>query len=330
MNTETYININEDSFKNLKIIHPPEIEESDKVIIRNFVNISRDFIEIYQLFSMFLFNFKELEDIFVLKGNDKLKKIRYKKSNFDDLTIINALTINYISAGVSFMQMLEAYLKNNIGEEVYKNFKADVISKEYDNCFSYRFVEFLRNYSQHAHLIVSCDINGYCFDLNKLIHTPHFNYKKSILNEMKDFIEQLFSSIGDSPRIAYSRTIIEYKLCLSIIYLKFLNEIEKDLMDKISRLYKLLINKPEIINKSDYNEFNNAIIYDINEDNIDIIKLEGDLSKIFYDIKSKIEIEKRKDSKRLNDINKNFKYLKFLKLNSGKKVIMNNMNKKRT
>lgn len=325
MNTETYVNITKESLNKLKIINPPKISESEKIIIKEFVDIVRDFTEINQLFKMFLFNFKELESVFVLKGNDRLIKIRYKKTDFDDLIIINSLTNNFISSGVSFVNMLEAYLKNNVNAKMYDYFKINFLSKKYDECFSYRFVDFLRNYSQHAHLIVSLDTKGYCFDLNTLVNTPHFNYKKSIFLEMNNFIKHLIYSIGDYPRIAYSLTIAEYKLCLSEIFLNFLNTIEEDLKNKNMKIDEILKNKPEIINKSIYDEFDNSIIYEIKEGNVDILKLGGDLLKMFYNVKSNLQREKIKDTKRLSEINKMFNNIKPIPKFDGKFIIMNNM-----
>ncbi len=326
MNTETYIQISEESLKSCKIIHPPEILEEDKNIIKEYVNIVRDFTEIGQLFNIFLFNFEELKSVFILKGDDKLQKIRYRKCNFDDLTIINSLTINYISSGVAFVKSLEAYLKNNMKNGEYDKFKVNCLSKKYDNCFSYRLFDFLRNFSQHCHLIVSCDNCGYCFDLNQLVNNPYYNYKKLILNEMNDFIRELLYSLGEYPRIAYSRTISEYKLCLSEIYLEFLNIINENLIEKYNEINKILENKPEIINKSVYSEFNDTIIYEIKEDKVELFKIGGNFFKFFYEIKKEVEKEQEKDMKDFYNIDKFFKYSeKFPRLKDGKCIKMNNV-----
>ncbi len=327
MDIETNIKIPEKTLKGLKVIHPPKISEEEKIIIKEYANLVRDFMEVAQLLNIFLFNLEELKSVFILKGDDKLQKIRYRKCDFDDLTIINSLTINYISSAVAFVKSLEAYLKNNMKDKKYDKFQKNCLSKKYDSCFSYRLFDFLRNYSQHSsQTIVSCDKHGYCFDLNKLANNPYYKYKNLILNEMNEVIKKLVYSIGDYPRIAYSHTIMEYKLCLNDIFLEFLDTINEELVEKYNRFSELLENKPEIINKSTSNEINNTIIYEITEERVNLLKIGLNLPKLFYEMKKKVEREHIKDEKALNEIKQCFKSNEnFPRFDDGKCIIMNNI-----
>ena len=309
MNIEDYIKISEESLKKTILLHPPQISEQDKNVIKEIVNVTRDFLEINQLFYVFLFNSLALEDTFILKYNDKLERIRYVEFDCDDFLLLNSLTINYISSGVTFVKSLEDYFKNNLDKEMCSIFKKEYISKKYDTCFSYRLFSLLRNYSQHGHLIVSCDLNGYCFDLNKIFNNPHFNYNNTMLTEINNIIKKFLYKVGDYPCIAFSRSIAEYKLCLSEIYLNFINLIEKDMLKKYKNFNTLLADKPEIIIKSNSVKFNDCIVYEVDAEKVHMAKIGKDLREVLYDIKNKVINIKSDDQKVFNEINRSFKKL---------------------
>ena len=85
-------------------------------------------------------------------------------------------------------------------------------------------------------------------------------------------------------------------------------------------------NKPEIINKSVYSEFNDTIIYEIKEDKVELFKIGGNFFKFFYEIKKEVEKEQEKDMKDFYNIDKFFKYSeKFPRLKDGKCIKMNNV-----
>lgn len=126
-------------------------------------------------------------------------------------------------------------------------------------------------------------------------------------NEMKKIIKDLLYEIGEYPRIAFSWTIAEYKVCLSEIYLDFLKAIEYNMFEKYKKFNELLENRPEIVNKSNYEEFNDTIVYDIDDENIQIAKIGNDLMKMFNDTKNKVIDMKNEDQKIFNEIKGTFK-----------------------
>ena len=115
--------------------------------------------------------------------------------------------------------------------------------------------------------------------------------------------------VGNYPCIAFSRSIAEYKLCLSEIYLNFINLIEEDMLKKYKNFNTLLADKPEIVIKSNSNEFNDCIVFEIDAEKVHIAKIGKDLRKVFYDMKNKVINIKSDDQKVFNEINRSFKKL---------------------
>ena len=315
----------EKATNNITIIRPPQMNDAEKECVKKYAYSQNDFLEIIELFRLYDFAFEELKSVFILDGNDKLKKIRYKRSNYTDLQIINSLTINFISLGVSFINALEAYLKNNLNDKKFNDFKKKYISDTYDKCFSYRLCDFLRNYSQHSHVIVSQDTNGFCFDIKRLATNIHFNYKQIIEKEMKDFIKKLIIKVGCYPMVSYSFTIIEYRKCILEIYQAFLNFIEDDMVKKYTSFNKCISDNASIICKSDDQEFDNTVIIDVDDNLVNYLKLGLDITKIHLSEKKHLATLLKENEKNIVKVGKSFYTNDALsKVYDDKVVIMNN------
>lgn len=148
------------------------------------------------MYKMVLENFKEFEKS-ILFAHKKLKKEidlierRMIQAN------VNRCIINYISLTFVYINRLEIIIKNKYGRESleFKEFK-DVCSLEYDTHFEYRFMNELRNFSQHWGMPVSVIGLTKKEDLILTISTKYllessFNWKTRIKKEIEEQSEYL-------------------------------------------------------------------------------------------------------------------------------------------
>lgn len=267
MNTETHI-LAKDFSGNLKNIEIPAIDSKDMTIIKSYIEITRHIQEIDKLFSVFECNLDIMQKNFTLNTNDSFERNMALDVHTDDYTLINALTINYISSAKTLVDSIESFMKRNTNN--FSSFKEKYISGTYDKKFSYRLLYNLRNFSQHGHLPVSIDFNNnLCFDLNQILTTPHISLNKKHAKEMKKFKDEIFKKFESYPHIVFTKSIAEFNLCIIEIYLNFLIETEKILAEAIDKLNKLIIRKPELIHKSS-DVLNGHIIYEYNEEDENI------------------------------------------------------------
>jgi hypothetical protein len=108
-----------------------------------------------QLYKLTLLNYEDFLNIIIKISkdyNDDPTKVSF--SILEEMNLnINRYLINYLFSVRTFLDHIETKLKNLYDQNSIKviNFKK-ACSFEYDNCFSYRFLYKLRNYSQHCGL----------------------------------------------------------------------------------------------------------------------------------------------------------------------------------
>lgn len=99
------------------------------------------------------------------------------------------------------------------------------MSKEYDNCFSYRFLTRMRGFSQHGHLPASLTETEKglqaCFDVDRILPTPHFKHNATLLAELRTIHEDIHEEFGDSAKITFTLTIAQYNLSVIKMYSLF-------------------------------------------------------------------------------------------------------------
>ena len=173
-------------------------------LIESYLEIGRCFTEICQLFDMFRFNLLNMKHYFTLNCNDTTKRNLDFESS--DIIAINALVTNYLSSAKTLTDSIEVFIKEKMSKCDHEKFKKEHISKEYDDCFSYRFLYFLRNYSQHGHPPVSLATDRLSFDIGQISKTPNFNFslkEKNMLDNIKNEIRE---------RGGYERIVFTYYL----------------------------------------------------------------------------------------------------------------------
>lgn len=260
MDTETTV-MQKDLDIDTNEIDIPEMTDIEKGSIYFFIEITRYLQELEKLYRIYRYNLNILLGHYELYNDDTL--VRKFESKESDYVIINALVINLISSGKTLMESIEGFVKflNRCLEGYDNKFKEEQISKLYDKSFSYRFLLFLRNYSQHGHLPVSNDFNGsFCFDLNRILFTPHFNFSTLIENEIKTLIEQMHDEYDNYPKLMLTKNIMDFNYAIHKLYVEFLENIEEVFFASVESIDQLLEDKPNFIYNSD-NRLNGLVFY---------------------------------------------------------------------
>ena len=264
MNTETVILIEHINTDIDKLILP-ELNDEEKSCIHYFIEINRHIQEIDKLFHIFRFNLKSMLHYYTIMNTDRIKRKFIFDFKTSDYIAINALIINFISSGKTLTEAIENFLKEKTGDnsELYQMFKTQCLSEKYDQCFSYRFLLRLRDFSQHGHLPITVDINNICcIDIDQILLTPHFNHNKTILQQIENIRNELHEKHTSYPKIVFTLSIAEFNICITEIYVEFLNNIEKPLQDSIDKIKTLLVNRPELIYKSS-DILNGFVLYEL-------------------------------------------------------------------
>lgn len=294
MITETMI-FTKDLADIIDLSNYPDLTEETNTMFCNYVEITRHTNEISSLFDIFVCNLHLIENNFDLYFNDEYSCHSQDNYFYNDLhkqyILINALTGNFISSGVSFLdsiQTLDGKIKDkNIDEEFDMKNR---LSHNYDRVFTYRFFYNLRNFFQHGHLPVKIKNdsakNRLYFDFDALLRTPNFNHKNIIKKEMEKIALDIADKFGDYPHIAYTKSISDYVICIIKTYLNFLLKIEKVVKKLRSKVCDFITLNPNYLFKGS-DVFNNYIFFNIQEssDRIELFTLEENpLEKIQADI----------------------------------------------
>lgn len=305
MNTETHI-LKDDLDIDLEKIKIPNLNEDEIAIIESYVEITRHIQEIEKLFNIFRCNRKIISNNYTLYNNDTIKRNKICTFEEDDYVVINTLVINFLSSGKTLVESVENYMKSAINPElrIYNDFKCKCINRIYDTIFSYRLLIRLRDFSQHGHLPISGNFSGgYCFDLNRIISTPHFNHNKKIEEEMIKLEKEIYEKFKGYPRICFTKSIAEFNLCIIEIYVEFLNAIENFFYDVVQKVNLLLNQRPVLIYKST-DSFNNHVFYKDCNGFIHCFNSKNDSKKMFLEFKQnamKIFDYEKNAMKALND-----------------------------
>jgi hypothetical protein len=188
-----------------------------------------------------------------------------RKSDNDSVTSIeiNGLLINIISAGKTLVEAVENFMKRQLDESEFALFKTEILSKQYDDVFSYRFLYYLRNYSQHGFMPISQNLNGtFCFDLDQIIHTMHIKPNKAVQDSMDKVYVEMVEKMHVKPHIAFTYTLDCYTLAVMTIYYQYLRQIKQKTKSLIEKKDRILSQYPELIHKGN-GILDGAVIYKI-------------------------------------------------------------------
>lgn len=301
MNTEETIFL-KDTDINTENINIVKLDEGEKNCIKSYVEITRHIQEINQLFHVYKCNLENMLFFYKLNSNDILERNPNINPKESDNIMINALTINLISSGKILVDSIETFLQANTNQ--YKTFKINILNNIYDNCFYYRLLYYMRNFSQHGHIPVQVNENMKCsFDLEQILRVPHFRHKEEMKKEMERFKEEIYKKFENHPKIVFSLSIAEYNLCIFKIYMKFLESIEKDMMNFDNKIKQIIKKNPEIIHKSK-DSLNGYALYDIEDGNVHCFNPKDDFIAFFLAVKEEISNLFMDEEKKLENFRK--------------------------
>lgn len=245
------------------------LSNCEKDIIKSYVNITRDFLNIYRLFQTFKFNLQNMLAYYDLKKNDTIVKNPFIDTNEDDYIVINALVNNYASAGKTLTESLELFIKEYFkdDEDIKQLFLVDTASKIYDENFHYRLLLRLRDVSQHGHLLLNkSDKDKYCFDLEAILNTPHFSLNGQIKQQMQEISREIVERFDSNPRIAFVKTIAEFDYGIKKLYNEFINIVYDEIVRRTTEVKRLTKKNPKLVHKSD-DGYNGFVFYEIDINN---------------------------------------------------------------
>jgi hypothetical protein len=180
----------------------------------------------------------------VLSIERKLKIISdFKKLNinFDKIVEINEKTLSslkeeqadflrlileFLTLYKTFLFHWEKFLKNRFSEnsEEYKKFRMST-NIEYDNYFSYRFINELRNYIQHCGYpnitydakLLDDDTPTYSLTLHSIEIIEDFNWKPIVLDELRKLKKiNLLVVMGETVNSLYRINNVALNMCFDI------------------------------------------------------------------------------------------------------------------
>lgn len=243
-----------------------DISEENRKIIEDYVSFGEHLQDVHQLFKLLEFNLGQLFNHCIMKYDDRLVNIN---GEVVDFYAINGLVINIISSAKTLIEALESFYGIELREERKNEFKQEVLSKKYDEIFSYRFLLFMRNFAQHGHLPIShiYDEGRFCFDLMQILSTQHIKPNKAIKESMEKVYDEIVERFEDEPKIAITYTLDSFIVVVYEIYYAFLQTIEDDVKKVFDRQLHLLDLFPELIYKGD-NALNGYVVYQTGESNV--------------------------------------------------------------
>ena len=209
VDTEKYILIDDNLDKELDGVKYMGSLDDRIHYIMDYIEITRHLQEIYQWFDIFNYN---------------LQCIKESVDHHNSIAI-NSNMISLLSAGKNLVDSLEICMKNN-NVEKYDEFKRQCLSKEYDSCFSYRFLIKLRNFTQHSHIPISCLENDICLDLRQIYNTPHYNFNEKLKKEVYVLIKEIESN-NENSLLSLPLTVISYVQSVYRIYKRFLLKLSR-------------------------------------------------------------------------------------------------------
>ena len=244
-------------------------EEEERILLADYVALTRDITEANQLFEIFYFNLLNMRNSFVFKMNDTVNRTDCYPDFDSDFIAVNSLVINLISSAKILTEFLRARAIGWLGNSEDKNNKCKdkfnvYVSDIYNTSFNYRLLTNLRNYMQHGYLPVSFKEGRYSFDVNQILDTPHFDIKGQLKTDIENFIAKLEIPGESIACMSLTLSIAEFVVRVTDIYKNFLFYIKKCVQASYKEVKKLIGEKPSIV--CDYHKnFKGFIIYDRDE-----------------------------------------------------------------
>jgi hypothetical protein len=238
----------------------PKLTNYELKLCKHVKKVTSELLTIEKLFEVYEFNHFQLLQFYELNFFDTIERLSEFEFKTTDEIALNALTISLISSGKTLIEKIEVFIKGIDNEKMtdddFSSAKSELISKQYDENFYYRFIYFLRNFSQHGNMplkISTADgVASAYFDLHEIVNIQNYTFNGSMKQQfdiMYNYLIKNFSSDG-IPKVQYAISIVENNNCLNNIMFSFYTYFEKYVLKIVSDLECLAKSKPHLISNS--------------------------------------------------------------------------------
>jgi len=192
--------------------HPvSEISQNEFQQLKSAKKCLSSALAIEEKYELFLSNYIELEkEVLGITVDSMLRRNGEYSDFFNTRLNCNRRLINLLTATRLYIDQIHRHIRDCISDvENAESYAKQIFSKQYDACFEYRFMEALRNYSQHRGLAVhstslgssrvSKDDTSYfefvssIFSLKSELELDD-SFKKKVLNEMPEKVDLIQSA----------------------------------------------------------------------------------------------------------------------------------------
>jgi hypothetical protein len=316
-----YEDLDENTKRILSESQPSDFTTDEQEQLVFHMEIDRHIRELVLLFKVFRFNMLSLRDTFHLTTADNLiknetlsfevnslGKISPKdkfNGEIDESIEINALTINFMAAGRTVIDCITNAINGDFSDSFPppEGLTEQWLSKVYDDNFHYRFLVTMRNYTQHGHLPVSVVDGKFGFDFHQILRTRHAKHNAARAKEMEDIVNEIICEDSTYPRFTFTHTIAECNLCVTEVYVDFLNKMKEVWRESNKRVKALATQHPNnVISSTDGNY--HSLIFILEDESTHNIFLENnsvnefnvflnEAKKILREEKSKVNVLRR-------------------------------------
>lgn len=225
----------------------------DMNVINQYINITQSLNKIYQWYHIFNYNFDRIMGLYP-DGN---------------IYAINSHVISLVSTGRNIVESITMCANNTFNFNKKDEFKRNYISKEYDSHFPYRFMETMRNFTQHCEIPVSNHDKIPCFDLTQIYEVSNFKFNAKFKAEVKRIMDEISSLKGDTSKLAFLPTVLSYCCSVYRIFMAFNDKVKPSLVEKYSLIQQEIKEKPYIISHNNNPELQGFIFYIVEDDRKD-------------------------------------------------------------
>lgn len=227
------------------------VSGDDIAIVRAYQDMTRDWIEVYQLYQLFEWNYQQYKKGLCVGCDDSVGSLASCTSNDSVGAAVNGYVANYISAGRNLADSMEGILKAETGKDSFacQRYK-QAASEKYDKKQAYYLFYELRNYVQHGQTVVSTYSNGKrlyaCFDLGQLREPAHFSAKPKIIASMDKWAYRI-DELDGPIKLSLGHYVEEFNYEIRDLYSSFLSAVQKHIGGVSKSFYRMLSRHPSYV-----------------------------------------------------------------------------------
>lgn len=196
--------------------------------IEHWLSLSRTINDMHQLFQLFLWNYRQMENGIYVCANGMINKIVDNESLQPENIAANGYVMNYISSGINLVNFLTSICSHESkhGFDAGNKF-IEATNMLFDDNPTYAISYMLRNHSQHGQLIVSMfgDNNHnkfLCFDLYQLLNPIFVGLNSQTKRKISTLLEEMHERNDGVVRLPFADLVDSFYEIICNLYHGFL------------------------------------------------------------------------------------------------------------